>query len=1127
LNIQTLDSLFPMGQIKLSEVSVCNWGSFNGIHTAKFNPDGTLVSGETGAGKSTLIDGFMTLLQGPSGTYNVAAAQEDKNDRSVVTYMRGNYAQKSDGIDVVDQCVRPDSVITGLRALFKADDGSKITLFGIFEIKGTGRTLSDVRRVYIILREDMPLKKMLDDYREQGSNFKRSMRDSDACLCVTDKFKEYKEQYLNALNIENPNAPSLLARALGLKQIKDLTSLIRDLVLEPNNIRESARKVVEEFENLVSTHDEMIDVGEQVKLLAPLESHRDNIESAQVIIDNCRNQGDAVDAFMAQVETDLLDQRILTNTREMQVQIASRNTAEDRKGLAVEDVERYRDLYNGLGGDKGEQIKQALVQANKENQRALGIASNYRKVAGALTLDATLSEALVNENITQSHTELETLRAQTETLLHDVADKRSKVTALENEQGTLTEELNDLKQRPNSNVQYAYQKMRDQIVQELNIPADELVFVAELIDVKEEESDWQGAIERALGGRKLTLLMPQDHYARINKWVNSHHLGLKLSSKAVDLDNFSNRQAHFKEQGFLRKLVWKEHPYRDWLKSFLLTHDIDCVESVEAMNAQPYSMTKQGMIHRLKGQFDKDDRHHVSDKKHWSLGFSNERRLQSLVQQLATLSESLRSAQEASTKAEAAFNGVGKQIENWKSLSAFNWDDMNVAKTQGVVDNLTQNLEAIQEKAGELKDAEQQWEEARARVKTIEGEISQLNRVIGGYELNIQRDKDRQTALTPLLNELDEEIEVKLKERLGAIDVTHLSQIGDRKAKISKSISDERGSASKVLSNAVREITVVITKFKANPKWSVIATDWGNDASAASEYIDYYLKLKEEGLPELQEQFKQRLNQHATQSLAHIVSEIDGERDEIIERIESINEVLEGTEFQTGSYLKLITKRERFPNIVQFETRVKNTLSLSTSDDHEARFEALAEVIEQLRDAVSRFETKECKRLLDPRFQISFTAQELSIKTGDVLDTLGGTSGKSGGEKEGFAGCIVAASLAYVLTPDGARKPVYSTVILDEAFSNTSQGRSRLVLNMFDKLGLHVNLVTPFKNIEIARDAASSLVIAEKQLDAHYSRLIEMTWKEVDEQILSAQLAEAKVTSINDAATTMGIKVYE
>lgn len=139
--------------------------------------------------------------------------------------------------------------------------------------------------------------------------------------------------------------------------------------------------------------------------------------------------------------------------------------------------------------------------------------------------------------------------------------------------------------------------------------------------------------------------------------------------------------------------------------------------------------------------------------------------------------------------------------------------------------------------------------------------------------------------------------------------------------------------------------------------------------------------------------------------------------------------------------------------------------------------------------------------MLDPRYQLEFYADVLDKHNeNQVVETLSSSSGKSGGEKEAFAGMIVAASLAYALTPEGHDRPVYCTVFLDEAFSNTAENVSRRVLRVFKELNLHVNLITPYKNLNLARESARSLIIAHRKSDTHESYLSEMTWEEVDKQ---------------------------
>ena len=70
-------------------------------------------------------------------------------------------------------------------------------------------------------------------------------------------------------------------------------------------------------------------------------------------------------------------------------------------------------------------------------------------------------------------------------------------------------------------------------------------------------------------------------------------------------------------------------------------------------------------------------------------------------------------------------------------------------------------------------------------------------------------------------------------------------------------------------------------------------------------------------------------------------------------------------------------------------------------------------------------------------------------------------------------------------------------MFLDEAFSNTAEAVSRRVLRIFKELHIHVNLITPFKNLNLARESAHSLIIAERDGATHESRLCEVTWEEI------------------------------
>jgi hypothetical protein len=66
--------------------------------------------------------------------------------------------------------------------------------------------------------------------------------------------------------------------------------------------------------------------------------------------------------------------------------------------------------------------------------------------------------------------------------------------------------------------------------------------------------------------------------------------------------------------------------------------------------------------------------------------------------------------------------------------------------------------------------------------------------------------------------------------------------------------------------------------------------------------------------------------------------------------------------------------------------------------------------------------------------------------TGAVIEVRTGSQGGSGGEKEIIASYLLIASLSYALCPPGDSRPLFATIILDEAFSKNSHAvASRII----------------------------------------------------------------------------------
>lgn len=187
----------------------------------------------------------------------------------------------------------------------------------------------------------------------------------------------------------------------------------------------------------------------------------------------------------------------------------------------------------------------------------------------------------MRDNIASAKAVLVDLPAQIDDAKNAFGESRGVLSGITQQIKSLQAQISEIEKRPNSNIDAAFQRLRDEMVESLQLNKDGVVFIGELLDVRSTEAPWRGAIERALGGHRTTLLVPEDKFRMVMGWVNSRHTGLHVRVQVVSK---TERNPEFLGDGFLRKLEWKEHPYRDWLKRHLARFDLHCVDSTEVLN---------------------------------------------------------------------------------------------------------------------------------------------------------------------------------------------------------------------------------------------------------------------------------------------------------------------------------------------------------------------------------------------------------------------------------------------------------------------------------------------------------------------------------------------------------------
>ena len=71
--------------------------------------------------------------------------------------------------------------------------------------------------------------------------------------------------------------------------------------------------------------------------------------------------------------------------------------------------------------------------------------------------------------------------------------------------------------------------MRDHICTAIGVEAAELPYVAELMDLRADQTRWRVAVEKVLRGVGLRLLVPDEHWAAVLRFVNETNMRGRLA----------------------------------------------------------------------------------------------------------------------------------------------------------------------------------------------------------------------------------------------------------------------------------------------------------------------------------------------------------------------------------------------------------------------------------------------------------------------------------------------------------------------------------------------------------------------------------------------------------------------
>ncbi|MEO1856522.1 MAG: SbcC/MukB-like Walker B domain-containing protein, partial [Rubritalea sp.] len=751
----------------------------------------------------------------------------------------------------------------------------------------------------------------------------------------------------------------------------------------------------------------------------------------------------------------------LTNQRQEQINLQLNQKRLDKQSLKTES-ETLKSTYMEMGGAAIEDVKRTIQNETERLREKQNNSNVYQNLTKELKLNSEVSPEQFATNQKQL-TSLE-LEIQNE---HDTA--QSQLIQLQADinpslqlHSSIKQELESIRERPSSNIEARFQLFRDTLAEELQLRPEDTPFLAEMIEVKNSDKEWRGAIERALGSERLRILVPAHHFQQALRWIN--HRDNKLHVRLLSARDSYHPQRPFHDS-FIHKISIKQHELSPALHDLLIKQDRHCIQTVEELESTEHAMTLQGSMSGRKGKVDKQDQRRITDG--WMTGFDNKDRITELEKSLAETELHLQSAKTKATALEASLKKFQHLLVCIAHLKTVEFSTIDTQSVQRQLDLAQSQLDALTDPTSDLAKARESYEKINTQIDVISRDIESLVGKAGGIKVELKTaQQNYQSALDRMGNGLDDDS----------------SSIAEKKFPRAKNqdpqkLPDAERSASSLANTSIdkHEATKAthlqkLTKFMEFAK----SIDTGALAESSSELIDiptFLTRLKaleEEDLPQRQERFEQYLNLSSGQGVTQLLTNIDNNISHITHRIESLNTTLSRVEFKQGKHLQLDPVKVSHDSLKILDNARKHLNFAMTKDDQgESHFKALKVVIEILREAGTNTRTLASKALLDPRHRLEFYVVEVCRETQTKSGRISGSQSGSGGEKEMMASYILTASLSYALCPDNSENPRYATIVLDEAFSKSSQAAATRIIKALRAFGLHPLFVTPNKEMSL------------------------------------------------------------
>lgn len=1128
---QTLNLNFvvddALSGFRLTRLEVFNWGTFDDrVWTLQLNGKNGLLTGDIGSGKSTLVDAITTLLVPANRIAYNKAAGADSKERTLRSYVLGHYKSERNEVTGAAKPVslrghNNYSVILGV--FHNAGYDQTVTLAQVFWMK---EAQGQPARFFLGTERDLSIVEDFSNFGTDITALRKRLRGSGAEL--RDSFPPYAAWFRRRFGIENDQALELFHQTVSMKSVGNLTDFVRSHMLEPFEVAPRIQALIGHFDDLNRAHQAVLKAQQQVELLTPLVAGCKQHSELVAEMAHLRYCRDSLRGYFGRLKLELLDKRLGLLHEEWNradAQVRRLDTIREEQGGQLDELKQ---AINDNGGDRLERLARDIREKEQRRDACKAKDERYRELIVVLddgAVAAAADEAAFAVQYARFKDWREETRNRDADLQNTLTEQGVTLRQGKQEHELLTAEIDSFKRR-RSNIDDQQIQIRAALCTALGLDIDAMPFAGELIQVREDERDWEGAAERLLRGFGLALLVPDIHYKAVAEWVDGSHLRGRLvyfhvrARKPSDLPEL-NRDS------LVRKLSIKpDSLYYDWLERELAHRfDVACCVTQEQFRRETRAITRAGQIKDPSGRHEKDDRHRIDDRSRYVLGWSNGAKIAALEAKQRQLEVRLSEVGSQIGKIDAERKVLQVRLDALTRLEEFtSFEELDWISVATDIAALEDEHRKLEQASDVLKQLNERLRELQRMFKETEGELHAARDRRAKVEQRLADTKELRAQTVILIQDvvIDAAFAATLEIlRAEALD-EHQLTVGacdNREQDMRAWLQGKIDAEDQKVKRLAEKIIKMMTSFKEVFKLETAEID--ASLEAAFEYENLLGQLNRDDLPRFVARFKELLNVNTINEIANFNAQLARERETIKDRIVHINRSLGEIDYNPGRYIVLESQTSPDAEVRDFqqELRICTEGAVTGSDDaqySEAKFLQVKAIIDRFRgrEGLSEQDRRWTAKVTDVRNWFLFAASERWRADNSEYEHYSDSGGKSGGQKEKLAYTILAASLAYQfgLEWGAVRSRSFRFVVIDEAFGRGSDESAQYGLKLFRQLNLQLLIVTPLQKIHIIEPFVSSVGFVHNE-GGRASRLCNLSieeyraQKDEDTTIVQASIA--------------------